>query len=199
MISKGDFIELDFIAMADGEIFDTTDTQIARQIGYKGEVRPIKIIVGEGMVVKGLDKNLEGKEIGKEYEISLSPEEAFGKRETRLIKTVPISVFGNKNVLKENSFISIEGIVAKILKVGSGRVILDFNHPLAGKTITYKFKIKRKIEDEEEKIKTILSFFGIKDYKIEKNEKFKLIAELPEKATELIKRYTNCVFEKKEK
>jgi FKBP-type peptidyl-prolyl cis-trans isomerase SlyD len=197
MISKGDFVELEFTAKADGEIFDTTDAEIAKSIGYKGEVRPIKIIVGEGMVVKGLDKSLEGKDIGKEYEINLKPKEAFGERSSSLIKIVPINAFNDKSMLKENEYIAVEGLVARILKVGSGRVVLDFNHPLAGKEITYKFKIKRKIEDEEEKIKAILEFFNIKDYKIEKDEKIKIIAKIPKAAEELLKKYINCIVENK--
>ncbi len=200
MINRGDFIELEFTGIVNGEVFDTTDENIAKSIGYKGEVKPIKIIVGEGMVVRGLDKNLEGKEVGKEYEIKLKPNEAFGEKSAALIKTISINAFNDKSILKENSFINIEGIVARVVKVGSGRVVLDFNHPLAGKEIIYKFKIKRKIEDEEEKVAAILQFFNVKEYKIEKNGsiKIKTKAKLPEKVIELIKKYTNCVLEDKD-
>uniref|UniRef100_A0A7V4N3U0 Peptidyl-prolyl cis-trans isomerase n=1 Tax=Thermodesulfobacterium geofontis TaxID=1295609 RepID=A0A7V4N3U0_9BACT len=200
MINRGDFIELEFTGIVNGEVFDTTDENIAKSIGYKGEVKPIKIIVGEGMVVRGLDKNLEGKEVGKEYEIKLKPNEAFGEKNAALIKTISINAFNDKSILKENSFINIEGIVARVVKVGSGRVVLDFNHPLAGKEIIYKFKIKRKIEDEEEKVAAILQFFNVKEYKIEKNGsiKIKTKAKLPEKVIELIKKYTNCVLEDKD-
>ncbi|MEM2772508.1 MAG: peptidylprolyl isomerase, partial [Candidatus Pacearchaeota archaeon] len=168
LIKKGDFIELEFIGKCEGEIFDTTNNEIAKKI-FNKEVKPIKIIVGEKMVVDGLDKAIEGKEINKIYKIKLKPKEAFGDRRKELIKTVPLNAFKDKNLVKEGNLLLIDGILVKILKVASGRVLIDMNHPLAGKEIEYEFKILRKIESDDEKIKTIAEFFGIKDYEIEKN------------------------------
>ena len=172
MINKGDFIELEFTAREGGKIFDTTNQQVAKSIGYEKDVKPIKIVVGEGMVVKGLDDALVGKEIGKEYKINLKPPEAFGERKPELIKTFSVNAFKDKKMLKEGNLIFVEGLIAKIVKVSSGRAVLDFNHPLAGKEIEYDFKIIRKIEDKKEKVAIVLDYYGIKDYEIEiENEK----------------------------
>jgi len=193
-IKKGDFIELEFtgkIDNANGEIFDTTNSEIAKKLGYKREVKPIRIIVGEGMIIDGLDKALEGKEIGKQYSIEIMPNEAFGERKRELIKIVPANAFKDKSLLREGNTLVIDGFLARIVKVGSGRVLLDLNHPLAGKKLYYEFKILKKIENEEEKLKVILEYFGIKDYKIEKKDG-KLILKIKklDKTIEaLIKKY----------
>ena len=51
-----------------------------------------------GLVLKGLDENLEGKEIGKDYSIKLSPEKGFGSRNPSMIKTIPMKLFREKNM-----------------------------------------------------------------------------------------------------
>jgi hypothetical protein len=57
----------------------------------------------------------------------------------------------------------------KILTVTAGRVVVDFNHPLAGKTIKYTYKILEKIEGEEKKIGAIIEINFSRDY-----DKFKI-------------------------
>jgi FKBP-type peptidyl-prolyl cis-trans isomerase 2 len=85
---------------------------------------------------------------------------------------------------------------ARIQSVNSGRVRLDFNYPLAGRDLEYKIKIDKKIESNEEKIKTILEFFGaeennfkVLENKIEIEEKKSINDKIKEKIAELIKKY----------
>jgi FKBP-type peptidyl-prolyl cis-trans isomerase SlyD len=170
---KNDFIELDFAAsIKDGTAFDTTIREEAIKAKLidekdKREFKPLEICIGEGMVIKGFDKELEGKETGKEYSMELNPDSAFGKRDPKLMRAFPLSVF------KERPFpgmlVNVEGAVAKVISAAGGRVTLDFNSPLAGKIIVYKFKINRIIEENEKKIKALANEFDIllEDVKIE--------------------------------
>jgi len=64
-IHKNDFIEIEFTGLANGEIFDTTNKEEAKQIGLDADVKPMIICVGNQMLLKGLDEDLGGKEIGK--------------------------------------------------------------------------------------------------------------------------------------
>lgn len=161
-IKKGDFVELDFTASCEGEVFDTTNAEIAKKLGYKKdrEIKPVKIIVGERMLIEGLDNALIGKEIEKEYIVKINPSEAFGERKQELIKAVPVNAFKDKN-LREGSMFVIDGLLAKVIRVASGRILLDFNHPLAGKEVTYKFKVLRKIENLQEKISALVEYFNV--------------------------------------
>ncbi len=184
---KSDFIELDFIArIKDDGIFDTTNYEIALKEGLiqkedknaKDRLKPLKVCIGEGMVVKGLDKELEDKELEKEYSIELTPENSFGQRVPNLIRTFPLNSF--KSMPQQGMLVNVDGNIARVLSVNSGRVTLDFNNPLAGKIIVYDFNIKRIIEENKEKAETILNGYGIETKSLEMIDK-KIKVELKEK------------------
>jgi FKBP-type peptidyl-prolyl cis-trans isomerase SlyD len=160
MLQKKDFVEIEFTArIKDGEIFDTNNKETAEQLGLK-DVHPLIVCIGEGMIVKGLDSALEGKEIGKEYEIDIAPQDAFGFRDAKLVKIIPHSVFAEKNIsIQPGMMFDFDGMIARISSVSGGRVLVDFNNPLAGKNLVYKFRITRKIEDSSEKLETLTQFY----------------------------------------
>lgn len=157
---KNDFVEIEFVGLANREIFDTNIKKEAEKMGLQIETKPLIVCIGQGMLVKGFDKALEGKEIGKKYKIEISPDEGFGTRNPSLIKTIPLSAFKQKDVQPAPGLmLDLDGMLTKVLTVSGGRVIVDFNTPLAGKDIEYEFTIKRKITDEKEKINSLQDFF----------------------------------------
>jgi len=160
MLKKNDFIELEFLAkVKDGQIFDTNIKEKAKELGVE-DTKPLKVCIGEGMVLKGFDKDLEGKEIGKSYEIELNPKDAFGARNPSLVKIMPISVFLEKEINPYPGLVlNLDGIIARISSVSGGRVLIDFNNPLAGKTVIYEFKILKKIDDAKEKLAVLSEYF----------------------------------------
>ncbi len=181
-VQKGDFIYLEFVGRTyeDNKIFDLNIKKVAEEERLNKNVydfKPLSVIVGKGFVVKGLDEDLEGKEINKEYEITLDADSAFGKRDSRLIK-----VFNIKEFIKQKiepyvgQIINFEdGSYAKVLSVNGGRVRLDFNHPLAGRRIKYTYKITGIEKDPVKKVKIYLErVFGTYptdiEYKKEKKE-----------------------------
>ena len=161
IVKKKDFIELDFTGKIkeSGQIFDTTLKKDAEQLGMKS-VSSLKLCVGEGMLVKGFDEALEGKETGKSYSVELEPKKAFGLRDSKMIKTIPISIFLEKQVNPyPGQVLNMDGVIARISAISGGRVITDFNMPLAGKTVIYEFKINKIIENIDEKLKSLVEFF----------------------------------------
>jgi len=175
-IKKKDFIEIDFTGSVkeSGQIFDTTIREKAEKLGSDNpeKIMPLKVCVGEGMLVKGFDEALEGKEVGKDYSVEILPQKAFGARDPKLVKIIPISIFHEKEVNPYPGLVlDIDGILARISSVSGGRVTTDFNLPLAGKTVIYDFKIKRIIESGEEKLKALAEFyFGKADVRIEEKK-----------------------------
>ncbi len=161
MIKKNDFIELEFSGyLIDGKMFDTNNEQIAKENNLDIK-NPEKIIcVGQHFLVKGFDNALINKEIGKECMIELTPKEAFGERDKDLIKTMPIAVFHKHNInpAPGMSFL-LDNYLVRVSAVSGGRVIADFNNPIAGKQVRYKFRIIRKIEDINDKVKAIMRLF----------------------------------------
>lgn len=163
---KNDFIEIDFTAsIKDGEVFDTTSREEALKEKLidekdKREFKPLALCIGQEMVVKGLDKELEDKEESKDYSVEIKPQDAFGARDPRRMRVFPLNVF--KEMPVPGVLVNVDGIVAKILSVAGGRAVLDFNSPLAGKNIVYKFRINKIIEEKEKKIEIIAGMFGLK-------------------------------------
>ena len=122
----------------------------------KARLKPI-ICIGENQVLPGLDKELVGKEVGQEYEITLSAEQAFGKRDIKKMKIVPMSTFIEHKVQPQPGLqIDVDGERGIVARVSGGRIIVNFNHPLAGREVMYSFKIVRKITDASEKVKSYL-------------------------------------------
>jgi len=95
---KGDFVELKFTGYSNGQVFDSNIEEDLKKMQVEKKPEPTIVIIGQGMLVSGLDAALEGKEIGKEYEIRLGPKEAFGERNPGLLKTIPLKVFTEKTL-----------------------------------------------------------------------------------------------------
>ncbi len=174
-IQKNDFIEIEFTGKSNNQIFDTTNPKEAEILGADPKnIKPIIISVGNEMLVKGFDESLIDKELNKEYTIQIKPEKAFGKRDPKLIKTCSINPFRQQNMNPYPGMVlNLDNQIAKVISVSGGRVMMDFNNPLAGKEVEYIFKINKKITDINEKINALQEFFfkqkfdfEIKDNKI---------------------------------
>ena len=160
-LKEKQFIEIDFtgIVKDTGEMFDTTDSKKAKAIGSEN-AKSLKICIGEGMLPKKFDEALVGKEIGKEYSIDLAPKDAFGERRADLVKMIPLRIFTDKNIMPyKGLMLNLDGMIVRIASVSGGRVITDFNNPLAGKNVIYTFKVLRVIEDKTELAKAFIEGF----------------------------------------
>lgn len=190
-IKEKDFIEIEFTGkIKDGEVFDSTIKEELEKLhtgqDHPVEAKPFIFCLGQEMFLKALDDFLIGKEIGKDHEIELEPEQAFGKRDPSLVRKMPIGIFHEQKVNPVPGVVfNFDGRIGKILTVSGGRVMVDFNHALAGKTLTYKIKILRKVIDINEKIKAFNEFFFRKEFKFEVKDK-KLILDVEESLVKLV-------------
>lgn len=161
-IEKGDFVLVDYVTKVEetGEIFDTTLKETAQNSGiFKGDAlyEPMLIVVGEGWVLRELDQSLIGLEVDTPTVIAIPPEKGFGLRDPSKIRLMPIRRFRNQRVnLSLGAQIDVDGSLAVVRSVGSGRVQLDFNPPLAGKTLIYDLTVKSKLNGVEEKVLALL-------------------------------------------
>lgn len=175
-MNKGDFVRIEYIGKTDtGEVFDLTSETIAKEEGIynpKYAYQPIPVVVGEGFVVKGLDEAIESMNVGEEKEVSVSPEKAFGSRDPKLVKLIPESEFHKQQIDPQPGMVfDMQGFKGRIQSVSSGRVRVDFNNPLAGRTLTYKLKIIEKVEKTEEKVRSLIQFWTGIDSEIKLNGK----------------------------
>lgn len=154
---KHDCIEIKYTGFLEGKPFDSNIEEDLKKLNEKAEAEKTVIFIGEGMVVSGLDKALEGKELNKEYEIDVPYKEGFGERRRDLVKTIPLGVFTKQGINpKPGAQLLLDNQMARIITVSGARVITDFNNPLAGKDISYRFKIVKIVSDDKEKAE---SFF----------------------------------------
>jgi len=176
---KHDFIELEFIGknISDNEVFDTNIKEEATKINPRvKEVKPLVVCIGADMVVKGLDEELIDKETGKKYVAKLSPEKAFGKRDGKLIKLVPKRFFIEQKINPlPGMTLALDNSLVKVVSSSGGRVMIDFNNPLAGKDVEYEFTIKRILSDNREKVNAIQGFLFGKEFEFDIDEEKKKI------------------------
>lgn len=161
-IKKQDFVEIEFVGRLEDEtVFDTNKLEILKEKNWPKEAKLRIICLGENWIHPEIDQFLIGKEINQEYELRLEPEKAFGKKDMKKIKLVPYEEFLKHQVKPEVGLITeIDGELATIIRISGGRVLVNFNHPLAGRTVTYQIKILRKVEEEKEKVESILWRLG---------------------------------------
>lgn len=166
-LKQDDFVEIEYTGKIQGSdvVFDKT-----RQENDKNGT--IIVCLGHKSILKGLEDKIVGKEVGKDYKIELNYEEAFGKKDPSLIKIIPTKTFIEKKVNPMPGLqVNIDGAIAAIRSVSGGRCVVDFNHPLAGRNLTYDVKIIKKVDDLKEKIDGIikLDFPFVTNFKLENN------------------------------
>ena len=161
VLEKGDFVKINYTGrIKDGEVFDTTIEEVAKKHGiYDPRVRfkAQAIVIGAGHVIPGLDEALVGMEVGEKRVVEIPPEKGFGLRDPSKVKVVPLREFKKQKLNPYPGMrVEIDGKVGRVQSVSGGRVLVDFNSELAGKTLVYEVNVEEKINKLEEKIRLLL-------------------------------------------
>ena len=158
----------------------------------KTEGKPAPLVLRPGYLLKGLEEGIMSMDVKEKKSIEISPDKAFGERNQKLIRLIPISEFRKHDTKpKPGMIFNADNMRGRVLTVSGGRVEVDFNHPLAGKTLIYDVEIVSKIEDAEEKIKAIFEIYNI-------NEKDKIKAVASGKEVDItIPPLINSLYKKK--
>jgi peptidylprolyl isomerase len=161
-LQKGDFILIDYVAKVKetNEVFDTTKDEVAKKehLHKEGELyEPKLVVVGESWVLKALDDSLLNAEVGKAETVEIPADKAFGPRDPEKIRRVPIKQLLSKQINPVvGARIEFQGKMATIRSIGAGRVLLDFNPALAGRTLIYDLTVTKKIDEETAKIGALI-------------------------------------------
>lgn len=107
--------------------------------------KPIHLAIGSGKVLRAVEASLLGMNPGETRTVQIQPEDAFGPYYNNLVHDINRSVFEGKIDPKPGMVLSMalekdgkkEQIPATVLAVNSENVTVDYNHPLAGKVLTY--------------------------------------------------------------
>lgn len=153
---------LDYVAKVKetGEVFDTTTEEIAKKehLYKEGDIYESKLVaIGEGWVIKPLDESLLTMEVGKPSTVEITPDKAFGNRDPEKVRRVPLRQLLAKDITPTLGMrLEYGGKTATVRAIGAGRVLLDFNPPLAGKTLIYEATVKKKLDTDSEKIGALI-------------------------------------------
>jgi len=135
-VKNGDTVKVEYTgSYENGEIFDTS-------VGKD----PLTVNVGKNEVIKGFEKALIGMKVNEEKEVTIAPAEGYGVSDPKLI------VEADKNKMPANVILEVGSLIyavdslgnkipATITEIKNDKVILDLNHPLAGKTLKFKIKV----------------------------------------------------------
>ncbi|MGC8586884.1 MAG: FKBP-type peptidyl-prolyl cis-trans isomerase [Candidatus Micrarchaeia archaeon] len=165
---EGDFLKVEYSMWraADNSLLYTTDKQLAEKSNiYSSEAKytPQLVVVGKGSVVKGVDAALRKMELNKTERIELEPKDAFGERDPELVRVMPLSDLRSRDINPYPGMrLNLDGVVATVRSINSGRVLVDANHELAGEKLIYELKVVEKIEGDKAKVEALAESYSIK-------------------------------------
>jgi len=161
-IEKGSLILIDYTAKVkdSDEIFETTVEENAKKSNlYDPSIKyePRLVSIGEGWVLKGLDEILSAANLSDNLNVEIPPDKAFGMRDTNKVRMIPQRKFGDKaDEIKAGDVVDIDDRRGFVRFIGSGRVQVDFNHRLAGKTLSYNVNILKILKTDAEKASSLI-------------------------------------------
>jgi peptidylprolyl isomerase len=187
-LERGSLILVDYTAKVkdSNEIFETTREEEAKKselFDPTHKYEPRLISIGEGWVLKGLDEALAAANIGDKINVEITPDKGFGERDPNKVRMVAQRKLGEKaDEVRVGDVIEIDHRTGIVRYVGSGRVQVDFNHRFAGRTLMYDVDVVKKVDSDDDKIRSLIKRrLPLDDEKIKVNLKgFTLEIELPE-------------------
>ena len=134
-VEDGQVVSMDYTLRVDGEVVDTSDGQA-----------PLEFIQGTGNIIPGLERELYGLTIGASKKVSVAAADAYGELDPEAYADVPRAEFPNNIPLEKGIQIQLRDqsnnpMYARIDTFTDESVKLDFNHPLAGKTLNFDVTI----------------------------------------------------------
>ena len=129
---------------ADGTIFDES----------RSRGQTLNFVVGSGKMFPGFDNAVVGMTEGQVKNVTITPDEGYGQPNPDAFQTVPKQQFGNDFDFVLDGLIKGNGprgpFVARIHEIQDESVVLDFNHPLAGKEISFEIELVSVTDTETE-------------------------------------------------
>lgn len=121
--------------LADGTVFDSTEG-----------IEPLEFVVGSGSVIHGFDEAVASMKVGEKKSVTIPAREAYGAYSEERIERSPMYALPNAKDIKVGKlfyFVTQEGMrfPARVLEINEGIATVDFNHPLAGKDLTFEIEL----------------------------------------------------------
>ena len=168
-------IDYDLFNAETEKLIETTREEAAKEHDVHDENRtysPMVTVVGEGQLIPGFEAHLAEAEAETDYSFDIEAAEAYGERDASRVETIGQNVLlrsvRDPEMLGIGSPVEIGGRTGVLQFLSAGRARIDYNHPLAGVTLRYEYRITKVVEDRSEKVTTLLSMnTGRDDFEVE--------------------------------
>ncbi len=135
VIAEGKEVSFEYTLSVDGEVVDSSEGR-----------EPMVYTHGQNTIIPGLSRALEGMSVGEEKEVVIAPEDAYGMVDPNALQEVPTSSLPQDVELQVGMVLQVSGpegqaFPVRVVEIKDENVVIDFNHPLAGKTLNFKVKI----------------------------------------------------------
>ncbi len=119
---------------------------------------PLEFISGLNHIIPGLEKEVENMEVGEEKTIEVQPNEAYGEYNPEFIETLPKEQFADIDLQEGMTLYGTgengETVQVTVKDFDDESVTIDYNHPLAGKTLVFDVKVLNKRDATEEELQS---------------------------------------------
>ena len=135
-MKPGDKVKVEYTGtLSDGSVFDSSEGR-----------GPLEFTIGNGEVISGFENGIKDMKLNQEKTIKIKPQDAYGEKNQQLIISVARAGFpkdikieaGSRLVLKSPQGQQIPAFVSEVKE---DSIVIDMNHPLAGKELTFKVKV----------------------------------------------------------
>ena len=144
-VQDGDILKLSWKGMVENSerVVDQTDNTV--------------VVVGKGNVILGIEEILPGMQAGETKKVVISPEKGHGKRDASQMQVISLRRFKKQNIDPQPGMrLRIQNRTATIRRVRGGRVTVDFNHPLAGRTLDYEVNVEEILREPDDIVKAFI-------------------------------------------
>jgi peptidylprolyl isomerase len=135
-VKAGDTVRIHYTGtLEDGSVFDSSEGR-----------DPLEFTVGSGQIIPGLDKALPGMAVGEEKTVTVPPEEAYGHPDPAGTQDVPRDQIPPHIEVEIGTRLQLslpdgKQLPVTVTDLTEEKVVLDANHPLAGKALTFKVEM----------------------------------------------------------
>jgi FKBP-type peptidyl-prolyl cis-trans isomerase 2 len=144
---KGDTIKVNYTgSYENGEVFDSSIKERAKggeNFDEKRKYGPLVVKLGERQLITGFEKALLGMKKSDEKKVLIPPEEAYGHFDAALVQNIPRDSFKKAGIEpKIGQLLNTDMGICKVVHVDSKDIEVDFNSPMAGKTLVFEIKVE---------------------------------------------------------
>ncbi|MFW6230569.1 MAG: FKBP-type peptidyl-prolyl cis-trans isomerase [Nanoarchaeota archaeon] len=138
-IKDGDKVKIEYTGkLDDGTVFDSSK--------HGDHSHPLEFEVGKKMIIQGLEDEIKGMEKGQEKTVKITKDKAYGDRNEELSVKITKDKLPQDQEVKEGMMLMMQSpdgrqMPAVVKEVGDSDITIDLNHPLAGKDLTFEFKV----------------------------------------------------------